>query len=67
MSYESVLEAAVVGVPNERYGELPVARVVVYPDATVTADELLEFCRRALTKVKVPVDITIVGDLPATP
>ncbi|MFC9768591.1 class I adenylate-forming enzyme family protein [Rhodococcus jostii] len=67
MSHEAVLEAAVVGVPSERYGELPVAHVVVYPGSTVTVDELLALCRRDLTKVKVPIGITVVGDLPRNP
>jgi long-chain acyl-CoA synthetase len=62
-----VLEAAVVGRPDARYGELPVAYVTTYPGTDVSADELLEHCRRDLTKVKVPVQIDIVGSLPKNP
>ena len=60
----AVLEAAVIGVPHEIYGEVPVAYVVTYPDARVTADELLAHCRGQLTKVKIPTAVRIVPALP---
>jgi long-chain acyl-CoA synthetase len=41
--------------------------VTTYPGTDVSADELLEHCRRDLTKVKVPVQIDIVGSLPKNP
>ncbi|HSO54540.1 MAG TPA: AMP-binding protein [Actinomycetes bacterium] len=62
--HDAVLEAAVIGAPHPVYGEVPVAYVVTYPDAAVTTDELLELCRRNLTKIKLPVAIHIVDELP---
>jgi acyl-CoA synthetase (AMP-forming)/AMP-acid ligase II len=62
--HDAVLEAAVIGVPHEIYGEVPAAFVVTYPDASVTAEELLELCRRNLTKIKLPTAIRIVPELP---
>jgi long-chain acyl-CoA synthetase len=62
--HDAVLEAAVIGVPHELYGEVPVAYVVTYPDTSVTAAELLELCRRNLTKIKVPTAVHIVPGLP---
>jgi long-chain acyl-CoA synthetase len=62
--HDAVLEAAVIGAPHSVYGEVPVAYVVTYPNAAVTADELLELCRRNLTKIKLPVEIHIVDELP---
>jgi acyl-coenzyme A synthetase/AMP-(fatty) acid ligase len=62
--YGAVLEAAVIGVPHEIYGEVPVAYVVTYPDARVTADELLTHCRGQLTKIKIPTAVRIVPALP---
>ncbi|WP_037225483.1 AMP-binding enzyme, partial [Rhodococcus sp. R1101] len=53
-SIDDVLEAAVVGRPDPVLGEVPVAYVVLYPDATTTAEGLLEHCRRHLMRAKVP-------------
>jgi len=57
----------VIGTPHEVYGEVPAAYVVTYPDAAVTADELLALCRGNLTKIKIPVAINIVRALPKNP
>jgi long-chain acyl-CoA synthetase len=65
--HDAVLEAAVIGAPHEVYGEVPVAYVVTYPDAAVTANELLTLCRGNLTKIKIPVAISIVPALPKNP
>jgi acyl-CoA synthetase (AMP-forming)/AMP-acid ligase II len=62
--HSAVVEAAVVGAPHEVYGEVPVAYVVAYPDASVTADELLALCRTNLTKIKLPVALHVVPELP---
>jgi len=62
-----VLEAAVVGRPDAILGEIPVAYVHLYPDATSTEDELLDHCRRHLTRVKVPETIHVVSALPKNP
>jgi fatty-acyl-CoA synthase len=64
---ESVLEVAVVGRPDERWGEVPVAFVVLRPGATTTADALLERCRAQLARFKVPKDITFIDALPRNP
>ena len=67
-THPSVLEAAVVGRPDPVYGEVPIAHVVLAPDAPpVGPDDLEEHCRIGLTKVKVPSVIEIVGELPRNP
>ena len=64
---EAVLEAAVVARPDERWGEVPVAFVVLRQGASATADELLAHCRAQLAKFKVPRDITFLDALPRNP
>lgn len=65
--HASVLEVAVVGRPDDRWGEVPVAFVALRPDGTATTDELLEHCRAQLARFKVPRAITFVDALPRNP
>ncbi|HEX5095977.1 MAG TPA: long-chain fatty acid--CoA ligase, partial [Acidimicrobiia bacterium] len=65
--HDSVVEVAVVGRPDERWGEVPVAYVVRQDGATTTADELIEHCRTQLAKFKVPKDVTFIDALPRNP
>jgi fatty-acyl-CoA synthase len=65
--HDSVVEAAVVGRPDERWGEVPVAFVVVSPGASITPGELIEHCRGQLAKFKVPKDVTLIDALPRNP
>jgi acyl-CoA synthetase (AMP-forming)/AMP-acid ligase II len=65
--HDAVVEAAVVGRPDERWGEVPVAFVVVSPGATTTPDDLVEHCRAQLARYKVPKDVTLIDALPRNP
>ena len=65
--HQSVLEAAVVGRPDDRWGEVPVAFVVRRQDATVTTEDLLEHCRARLARYKVPKETTFLDALPRNP
>ena len=65
--HDAVLEVAVVGRPDARWGEVPVAFVVLREGSVATADELLERCRAELAKFKVPKDITFIDALPRNP
>src|ERR1700722_14764291 len=66
LRHPSVGEAAVVGLPSERWGETPHAFVVLMPGASVTAEELIAFVRDRLAPFKAPREITFVTDLPKT-
>jgi acyl-CoA synthetase (AMP-forming)/AMP-acid ligase II len=65
--HDSVLEAAVVGRADDRWGEVPVAHVVLRPGASATEDELIEHCRAQLARFKVPKAITFLDALPRNP
>jgi fatty-acyl-CoA synthase len=65
--HDAVLEAAVVGRPDDRWGEVPVAFVVLRPGTATTADALLEHCRAQLARFKVPKDVTFLDALPRNP
>ena len=62
--HPAVGEVAVIGRPDERWGEAPVPVVVLAPGAAATADELIEHCRGQLAKFKVPKDVTFIEALP---
>ena len=59
-----IAEAAVVGRAHPVYGEEPVLFVSLHPGATLDAVAILEHLRGSLSKYKLPVDITIMDDLP---
>ena len=64
-SHPSVLEAAVVGMPDQRWGEVPRAFVVLRPGAApVEGGELIEFVRARLAHFKAPRRVEIVDELP---
>jgi fatty-acyl-CoA synthase len=65
--HDAVLEAAVVGRPDERWGEVPVAFVVLRPGTTLSAEELLGHCGEQLARFKVPKDVTFLDALPRNP
>ena len=65
--HDSVLEAAVIGRPDDRWGEVPVAFVVLRQNAGATPDELIAHCEVQLARFKVPREITFVEALPRNP
>jgi long-chain acyl-CoA synthetase len=64
-SHPAVLGAAVVGLPDDRLGETPVAMVELR-DA-VEAAALVEYLRLRLARYEIPTDIAIVDEIPRTP
>ncbi|WP_031468465.1 acyl-CoA synthetase [Sciscionella sediminilitoris] len=65
--HPDVLEAAVIGVAHERWGEVPKAFVVLRQGAALEAAELIAFCRERLAKFKAPAEIQFLDELPRTP
>jgi long-chain acyl-CoA synthetase len=67
--HEAVADAAVIGVPDERRNEVPVAYVVPRPDAETDddlADAIREFCLENVAEYKHPREVTFVEELPRT-
>jgi acyl-CoA synthetase (AMP-forming)/AMP-acid ligase II len=62
-----VAEAAVFGIPHPVFGEVPAARLVPLPGATIDPEEILEFCRARLADYKVPVQVGIADRIPRNP
>lgn len=61
---DRVVAAAAVGVPDDEAGEAVVVFVQVRPQATVTSDEVLAWCRRQLAKHMVPRQVAVLDALP---
>jgi fatty-acyl-CoA synthase len=64
-SHPAVLESAVVAAPDEKWGEVPVAFVVLKDGASTTEDELIEHVKSTIARFKAPKRI-VFGDLPKT-
>lgn len=63
----AVMECAVIGVPDERFGERTKAFVVVKPDQIVTHTQIVEHCKKKLAMFKVPEVIEFINEIPKTP
>jgi fatty-acyl-CoA synthase len=62
--HPAVLESAVIGIPDERWGEVPAAIVSLKPGQEVSPDDLVTFCRGRLAPFKVPKRIEFTASLP---
>jgi len=68
MLYEhpAVLEAAVIGVPDEQWGEVPKALVVLKPGQSLEEREMIGFCRDRMAHFKAPKSVEFIEVLPKT-
>jgi len=65
--HEAVLEAAVVAQPDDRWGEVPKAFVVLAEGRSLDADELIAHCYERLARFKVPKAVEFIDALPRNP
>jgi len=65
--FPEVTECAVIGMPDPKWGERPVAIVVLRPGATLSAESIIARCRENLAPFKVPKDIHFRQALPRNP
>ena len=61
---EGVADAAVVGAPDPRWGEVGVAFIVRGPGSVIEAEEVLEGCQGRLARYKVPKRVEFIEELP---
>jgi len=67
MSHPDVAQAFVVGVPDPKLNEAPVAYVIPKEGALVTEEAVRAFCRGKIASYKIPVAVRFVKDVPRTP
>jgi fatty-acyl-CoA synthase len=65
--HTAVAEAALIGKPDDQWGEVGVMITVLKPGQSATPEELQEFCRGRLARYKVPKEIIFVDELPYSP
>jgi fatty-acyl-CoA synthase len=66
MAHPGVVEAAVIAVPDERWSERPLVAVVLEPDASATADELVAFLTERVSRWWLPERWVFIEEVPKT-
>ena len=65
-SHPSILEAAVIGIPDPVWGEIVTAVVVLKKGFDVSREDIIQYCKGRLSSFKVPKDVIFRSDLPKT-
>ena len=66
-SHAKVDDVAIIGIPDEEWGEVPVAVIVLKQGETATPEEIMEYCRANLASFKRPRTVVFTDELPRNP
>lgn len=66
-AHPDIAEVAIIGLPDERMGEVTAACIVPRPGVKITLEELVPWCRERMANYKVPRHLFIMDDMPRTP
>ena len=66
MGHPAVADAGVIGIPDEKWGEVGMAIIVKAPGVDVTEDEIIDYCRGKLAGYKRPRKVAFIDALPRT-
>jgi fatty-acyl-CoA synthase len=67
VKHEKVMQAAVMGMPHEYWGEAVTAVVVPYPGGDVTEQEIVDYCEENMASYKVPKKVIVMAEVPTSP
>jgi acyl-CoA synthetase (AMP-forming)/AMP-acid ligase II len=67
MGHPAIADVAVIGIPDEKWGEIPMAIVVRKADVAVTEDEIIAFAKERLAGFKCPKSVAWIDALPRNP